>query len=171
MLKKVGWTLAGIVLFALFFLIGASLTQTTPRLILSATGLNNWEYYPAEATTIYYRDGQPMTQIGYQRINSEDFPVFLKDAVVAVEDRRFYQHNGLDTKSIGRAILVNLWEGSRAQGASTITQQLARTMFLTQERTFSCKIKEVLLAVALEEKFSKDEILTMYLNEIYMGRG
>ena len=55
MLKKVGWTLAGIVLFALFFLIGASLTQTTPRLILSATGLNNWEYYPAEATTIYYR--------------------------------------------------------------------------------------------------------------------
>ena len=101
---------------------------------------------------------------------SEDFPVFLKDAVVA-EDRRFYQHNGLDTKSIGRAILVNLWEGSRAQGASTITQQLARTMFLTQEKTFSRKIKEVLLAVALEEKFSKDEILTMYLNEIYMGRG
>ena len=171
MLKKVGWTLAGIVLFALFFLIGASLTQTTPRLILSATGLNNWEYYPAEATTIYYRDGQPMTQIGYQRINSEDFPVFAKDAVVAVEDRRFYQHNGLDTKSIGRAILVNIWEGSRAQGASTITQQLARTMFLTQEKTFSRKIKEVLLAVALEEKFSKDEILTMYLNEIYMGRG
>jgi len=171
MLRKIGWTLAGVVLFAVFFLVGISLTQTTPRLILAATGLNDWEYYPAQATTIYYRNGEPMAQIGYQRTNVQDFPVFLKDAVVAVEDRRFYQHNGLDTKSIGRAIYINLLEGSRAQGGSTITQQLARTMFLTQEKTFTRKIKEVFLAVALEEKFSKDEILTMYLNEIYMGRG
>ena len=76
MLKRIGWTLAGVVLFAIFFLIGVSLTQTTPRLILSATGLNHWEYSAAEATTIYYRDGEPMTKIGYQRINHEDFPVF-----------------------------------------------------------------------------------------------
>lgn len=171
MLKRIGWTLAGVVLFAIFFLIGVSLTQTTPRLILSATGLNHWEYSAAEATTIYYRDGEPMTQIGYQRINHEDFPVFLKDAVVAVEDRRFYQHDGLDTRGIGRAIYINLREGSAAQGASTITQQLARTLFLTQDKTFVRKIKEVLLAVALEEKYSKEEILSMYLNEIYMGRG
>ena len=171
MLKRIGWTLAGIVLFAIFFLIGVSLTQTTPRLILSATGLNHWEYSAAEATTIYYRDGEPMTQIGYQRIDHEDFPVFLKDALVAVEDRRFYQHDGLDTRGIGRAIYINLREGSPAQGASTITQQLSRTLFLTQDKTFVRKIKEVLLAVALEEKYSKDEILTMYLNEIYTGRG
>jgi len=171
MLRKIGWTLAGVVLFAVFFLVGISLTHTTPSIILMATGLDDWEYYPASATTIYYRDGEPMAQIGYQRTNIQDFPVFLKDAVVAVEDRRFYQHNGLDTKSIARAIYINLLEGSRAQGGSTITQQLARTMFLTQEKTFTRKIKEVLIAVALEEKFSKDEILTMYLNEIYMGRG
>lgn len=171
MLKKIGWTLAGVVLFAVFFLVGISLTNTTPRIMLEATGLDDWEYYPAHATTIYYRDGEPLAQIGYQRNNSQDFPVFLKDAVVAVEDRRFYQHNGLDTKSIGRAVYVNLLEGSRAQGGSTITQQLARTMFLTQEKTLARKIKEVFLAVALEEKFTKDEILTMYLNEIYMGRG
>lgn len=171
MLRKIGWTLAGIILFAVFFLVGVSLTQTTPQLILTVTGLDDWEYYPAQATTIYYRDGEPMAEVGYQRTNVQDFPPFLKDAVVAVEDRRFYQHNGLDTKSIGRAIYINLLEGSKAQGGSTITQQLARTLFLTQEKTFTRKIKEVLLAVALEEKFTKDEILAMYLNEIYMGRG
>lgn len=171
LLKRIAVAMAGILLFAAFFLIGASLTQTTPKLILTATGLSRWDYHPAAATTIYYRDGQPMTQIGYQRVYSQDFPEFMKAAVVAVEDRRFYEHGGLDTKSIGRAIYVNLLAGSRAQGASTITQQLARTMFLSQNKTYSRKIKEVLLATALEEKFTKEQILNMYLNEIYMGRG
>lgn len=170
-ISRLGVVFLGLVLFIFFFLIGASLTDTTPRLVLNASGLDKWEYQARRQSTFFYADGQPMTAIGYKRVYSSDFPEFLKAAAVAVEDRRFYEHNGLDTKSIGRAIWINLREGTRAQGASTITQQLARTLFLNQDKTYSRKIKEVLIATALEEKFSKQEILSMYLNEVYMGRG
>jgi penicillin-binding protein 1A len=95
----------------------------------------------------------------------------MKDAVVAVEDKRFYEHSGFDSRSIGRAIYVNIRSGNKAEGGSTITQQLARTLFLSQEKTYWRKIKEVFIASAIEDKYTKDAILNMYLNEIYMGRG
>ncbi|MEN6461680.1 MAG: PBP1A family penicillin-binding protein [Syntrophomonas sp.] len=171
MLSKLGLLLAGFLMFALFFAIGASITETTPKILVYATGLYNWNYEPQDQTVVYYSDGQEMDRIGNKRIYSEDYPQFLKDAVVAVEDKRFYQHSGLDTKGIGRAIWINIKAGRKAEGASTITQQLARTLFLTQEKTYTRKIKEIFLATAIEEKFGKDAILNMYLNEIYMGRG
>ncbi|MDD2620924.1 MAG: PBP1A family penicillin-binding protein, partial [Syntrophomonadaceae bacterium] len=114
---------------------------------------------------------QELARLGYKRVYSEEFPVFLQQAVVAVEDRRFYQHGSVDSRGIVRAVMNNLKAGSREEGGSTITQQLARTLFLSQEKTYIRKIKEALLATAIEEKFSKDAILGMYLNEIFMGRG
>lgn len=169
--RALGLIATGLVLFALFFILGASLTQTMPKVLLVGTGVRQWEYQPREQSVLYYSDGQEMARLGYKRIYSEDFPDFLKQAVVAVEDRRFYEHNGLDTRGIGRAIWNNLRSGSKSEGGSTITQQLARTLFLSQEKTYTRKIKEVLIAVAIEEKYGKDAILNMYMNEIYMGRG
>lgn len=170
-LRGLALLVAAVIVFGVFFIIGASLTQTLPRVLLYTTRLNQWEYATREQTAVYYADGSQMTTLGYQRIYQEDFPDFLKKSVVAVEDKRFYQHAGLDARGIGRAIWKNIRSGSKAEGGSTITQQLARTLFLNQQKTYGRKIKEVFYATALEEKYGKDAILNMYLNEIYMGRG
>ncbi|NLV21930.1 MAG: PBP1A family penicillin-binding protein [Syntrophomonadaceae bacterium] len=170
-ISKLGLALGAIILFLLFFYTGVSLTQTTPKVAKFITGINNWEYEVQGQTAVYYNDGKKMGNLGYQREYSEDFPKFMKDAVVAVEDKRFYEHSGFDSRSIGRAIYVNIKAGSKAEGGSTITQQLARTLFLGQEKTYLRKIKEVFIASAIEDKYTKDAILNMYLNEIYMGRG
>ncbi|HEX3011254.1 MAG TPA: PBP1A family penicillin-binding protein [Syntrophomonadaceae bacterium] len=171
LVSKIGFIFLGLIMFAIFFVIGVSITQTAPKILLVATGINNWEYKPLNQTVIYYSDGQVMDRVGYKKIYSQDFPEYLKQAVVAVEDKRFYSHAGLDTKGIGRAIYNNIRAGRKAEGGSTITQQLARTLFLNQQKTYTRKVKEVFYATALEEKYSKDAILNMYLNEIYMGRG
>ncbi|MBP1761642.1 MAG: Multimodular transpeptidase-transglycosylase, partial [Firmicutes bacterium] len=163
--------LGAIILFVLFFYVGVSLTNTTPKIAKFMTGINNWEYEVQGQTAVYYNDGKKMGNLGYQREYSEDFPKFMKDAVVAVEDKRFYEHHGFDSRSIGRAIYANIKAGSKAEGGSTITQQLARTLFLSQEKTYWRKVKEVFIASAIEDKYSKEAILNMYLNEIYMGRG
>jgi penicillin-binding protein 1A len=163
--------MGAIILFVLFFYVGVSLTNTTPKIAKFMTGINNWEYEVQGQTAVYYNDGKKMGNLGYQREYSEDFPKFMKDAVVAVEDKRFYEHHGFDSRSIGRAIYANIKAGSKAEGGSTITQQLARTLFLSQEKTYWRKVKEVFIASAIEDKYSKDAILNMYLNEIYMGRG
>lgn len=101
----------------------------------------------------------------------EDLPAALVDAVLATEDRRFYSHVGVDAKGIGRAVFANVKAGEVVEGASTITQQLAKIVFLSPERTYRRKIQEVLLAFLLEMKFSKDEILSLYLNRAYLGAG
>lgn len=170
-ISKLALAVGGLVLFLLFFYTGVSLTQTTPKIAKFITGINNWEYEVQGQTTVYYNDGKKMGNLGYQREYSKDFPKFMKDAVVAVEDKRFYDHSGFDSRSIGRAIYANIKAGGRAEGGSTITQQLARTLFLGQEKTYVRKIKEVFIASAIEDKYTKDAILNMYLNEIYMGRG
>ena len=100
-----------------------------------------------------------------------ELPPYLPQAVVAIEDRRFYDHIGLDLLGLGRAAAVNLASGGIRQGGSTITQQLAKNLFLTPERSASRKIKEALLALWLERRFSKDEILELYLNRVYFGAG
>ncbi|MDH6374804.1 1A family penicillin-binding protein [Paenibacillus sp. PastF-3] len=95
----------------------------------------------------------------------------LIEATLAVEDRKFYEHSGFDMKGMARAVLVNLEEGNRTQGASTLTQQLARNLYLSHEKTWTRKAKEALYTMQLEMKYSKDEILNMYLNNIYYGHG
>ncbi|SDF40021.1 transglycosylase domain-containing protein [Sporomusa acidovorans] len=100
-----------------------------------------------------------------------DTPLALQQAIIAVEDNRFYQHMGFDIEGILRATLVNVQTGSYVEGGSTITQQLVKNLFLSQDRTLVRKIEEFILAVDIELRYSKEEILEMYLNTIYFGSG
>lgn len=104
-------------------------------------------------------------------VKLEEMPPWLPMAVLATEDRRFYSHFGIDPQGLARAALANFRAGRVVQGGSTITQQLAKNVFLTNERSGARKIQEMLLAFAIERRFSKDEILTIYLNRVYLGAG
>lgn len=101
----------------------------------------------------------------------DKIPQDLKNAVVAVEDKRFYDHHGVDIIGIGRAFFNNIKEKEIKEGGSTITQQLAKNLFLTQDKSFARKVNEMILALKIESKYSKDKILEMYLNVIYYGAG
>jgi penicillin-binding protein 1A len=128
----------------------------------------------AQATTIFDRRGEPVfTIFKEQRIETpvEKLAPILKQAVVAIEDQRFYEHRGVDLVRVAGAMLANLQSGRRGQGGSTITQQLARQSFLTRDKTYRRKLKEVLLAAQIEHSFTKDEILGLYLNKVYFGDG
>lgn len=125
-----------------------------------------------ESTIIYDREGNQLYAIhgeeNRELVDLQDISPHLIQATLAIEDRKFYNHLGFDPKGLVRAVLNNL-QGKPAQGASTITQQFIKNSFLTPEKTYSRKIKELILAVKLEANFSKDEILEMYLNEIPYG--
>lgn len=104
-------------------------------------------------------------------VSLDKIPANLQNAFISVEDNRFYEHNGIDPRGIFRAIYSNLVSGEVAEGGSTITQQLAKNAFLSQDRTFKRKIQEFFIALRLERQYTKEEILEMYLNQIYFGRG
>lgn len=126
------------------------------------------------STTIIAENGNEITTYGNsfaEVIYLEDLPYYVPAAVVDVEDRRFYSHFGFDVIGFSRAMLVNLIKQRYAQGASTITQQVAKNLFLTSEKNIKRKIQELLLAFWLEHKFSKEQILTLYLNRVYLGAG
>ncbi len=129
----------------------------------------------AEPTRIYDRHGQLIGEYVAERslyVRSEkDLPAFLKKALVATEDRTFYQHRGLNLRAIGRAMASNILAGRKKQGGSTLTQQLAKVLFTTRRKTYSRKTFELFCARRLEEKFTKDQILLMYLNFVYFGHG
>ena len=121
---------------------------------------------------VYSNDGLLMAEYGSERripVRVEDAPPLLIAAVLAAEDDRYYQHSGIDYQGIVRAIFANLRTGSIAQGASTITMQVARNYYLSRERTYVRKAKEALLSIQLESYLSKDEILELYLNKIFLG--
>ncbi|ALS25668.1 carboxypeptidase [Paenibacillus sp. 32O-W] len=104
-------------------------------------------------------------------VSLADISPYAVQATLAIEDRRFYDHNGFDLRGVARAALVNLEHLSNKQGASTLTQQLARNLYLTHEKTWTRKLKEAVYTVQLEMKYSKDEILNLYMNQIYYGHG
>ncbi|MCE5287498.1 MAG: transglycosylase domain-containing protein [Pelosinus sp.] len=104
-------------------------------------------------------------------VHLQDVPITMQQAIIATEDNRFYNHFGLDISSIARALLVNMQTGSIAEGGSTITQQLVKNLFLSQEQNFGRKAEEAVLALDMELRYSKEEILEMYLNTIYFGSG
>lgn len=108
---------------------------------------------------------------GGESVDIALLPAHVTNAVIAIEDRRFRSHFGVDPVGLGRAVARNVFAGGVVQGGSTLTQQLAKNMFLTQERSLRRKVQEVVLALWLETKFSKDEILEMYLNRVYFGNG
>ena len=131
-------------------------------------------YKPKAVTRLYADDGTLFAELFVEKripIPITEMPNHLKLAFVAIEDIRFYTHFGIDVRGIGRAIYKNLLHGGIAEGASTITQQLARNLFLTRQKSFKRKIEEVALAIQIERAYSKDEILNMYLNLIYLGEG
>ncbi|MEM7567046.1 MAG: transglycosylase domain-containing protein, partial [Pseudomonadota bacterium] len=124
--------------------------------------------------TILASDGTEIAnrgRMGGARVRLADMPPHLPAAVLATEDRRFYSHFGLDAVGLTRAVILNLAEGKVGQGGSTLTQQLAKNLFLKPDRTLARKLREAMLALWLEAKFSKDEILEMYLNRAYFGAG
>ena len=110
-------------------------------------------------------------ETGGRTMTLKELPPYLPKAFIAIEDRRFYDHYGIDPIGIGRAIYRNLSNSGGLQGGSTLTQQLAKNLFLTQERTASRKIQEAILALWLERNYSKDQILELYLNRVYFGAG
>jgi len=132
------------------------------------------EYRPSDATRIYSSDGVMLARLFEENrdvVKLKDIPEVVQQATVAIEDKRFYQHKGVDPFGIARAIVVNIRGGAMEQGASTITQQLARNIYLSRRKTIARKLQEAVLALALERKFTKQQILEMYLNEVYYGSG
>jgi membrane peptidoglycan carboxypeptidase len=128
----------------------------------------------AQATTLYDQGDEPVfTIFKEQRIEVplEKIGKTMREAVVSVEDQRFYQHNGIDLVRIGAAVVANARAGERAQGGSTITQQLARMSFLNRKKTNTRKNKEAFAALLIERTYTKDEILALYLNKAYFGDG
>jgi len=122
---------------------------------------------------VYSRDGRLIAQIGEQRripLTFEQIPATVVDAFLASEDARFYQHPGVDWQGLMRALIANISAGGVREGGGTITMQLARNTVLTSERTLRRKLKEVFLALRLEREFSKQEILALYLNRIFLGQ-
>ncbi|NPV80120.1 MAG: penicillin-binding protein 1A [Firmicutes bacterium] len=132
------------------------------------------EYRPSESTMIYDINGRLITRLYVENrtwVPLSEIPKNLRNAIIATEDSRFYEHHGIDVIAVARAIVADIRHAGLVQGASTITMQLARNAFLTLNKTFTRKLQEVLYAIQLERRYTKDQILELYLNEIYLGHG
>ena len=141
---------------------------TLPRL----PSFDRFRQDSAESTLVRAWDGTPLAEFANERreiLPFQAFPKRLVQAFVAIEDRRFYEHSGLDYRGMVRAAFANLRAGRVVQGGSTITQQVARALLRTSEQTLQRKIREALLARRLEARYTKDQILTLYLNQIFLG--
>jgi penicillin-binding protein 1A len=131
-------------------------------------------FRPQAVTRIYSADKQLLAELFLEKrdpVPLDSIPSYLRAALIATEDRKFYSHSGLDLKGIARAVIKDILAGEFAEGASTITQQLAKTLFLTSRKTMVRKLKEAILALQLERRYTKDEILALYLNQVYFGSG
>jgi penicillin-binding protein 1A len=132
------------------------------------------DYKPLLVSEVFDRNGKKVGEFFREKrmlVSYDKIPKHLVNAFVAAEDDQFFQHHGINYLAIFRAFLANLKAGRKAQGASTITQQVARTLLLSSEKTYTRKIKEALLARRMEDHLSKEEILYLYLNQIYLGQG
>jgi penicillin-binding protein 1A len=131
------------------------------------------DYQPKIPMRVYTSDGALIGEFGEERrtlVSIREVPEQLKQAILAAEDERFYQHTGIDYLGVARAAYANLVQGGRRQGASTITMQVARNFFLSSEKTLTRKLYEALLAFKIENNLSKDQILELYINQIYLGQ-
>ena len=131
------------------------------------------DYQPKIPLRVYAADGKLIGEFGEERravVKIGDVPKPMIEAILAAEDERFYQHSGVDYVGVARAALSNFVSGGVRQGASTITMQVARNFFLSKEKTLTRKFNEMLLAFKIEASLSKDQILELYLNQIYLGQ-
>lgn len=132
------------------------------------------DYQPAIITRIYDRNGVPFAEYSIQKrivVPKREVSPLLVNAIIATEDSEFYKHGGVDPKAIVRAVIKDVIERRKAQGASTLTQQLAKQVFLTPDKTFRRKISEMFFAVQIEKDFTKDQIFELYANQVYLGHG
>lgn len=167
-----GWVLIGLALMVTCFLVVAG--GVVAVYALGNAWLDERQLDAAEASVVYDIDGKEVARLYVQnreKVSLDRIPDHLKNAVIATEDRRFYEHYGVDLWGVMRALYKDILAMEKVEGASTITQQLARNAFLSYEKTWLRKTKEAILAFAIERRYSKEEILEMYLNYIYFGNG
>jgi penicillin-binding protein 1A len=170
--------LVGRVLFTLLVLLSSLIGATAGLLLVYSTNLPQVEqlehYRPSSTTELYDDQGRIIGSFALQRrvvSTYEDFPPVLRDALVSIEDKDFYRHSGIDVWRIAGAAYRDVESAGKVQGASTLTMQLARNLFLSPDRSFHRKIQEALLAIQIERRFTKQQIFTLYANQIYLGHG
>ena len=173
-----GRKLVGRVLFGLLVLVSALVGATAGLLLVYSTDLPQVEelehYRPSSITELYDDQGRIIGTFALQRrvvASYADYSQVLRDALVSIEDKDFYRHWGVNVWRIAGAAYRDIGSGGRVQGASTLTMQLARNLFLSPDRSFHRKIQEALLAVQIERRFTKPQIFTLYANQIYLGHG
>lgn len=164
-MKKIG------IAFAIFFGVVVALFGWYAKDLPTPNKINS--QFQAQSTQIFDRNGKLLYEVHGDKnrilVSTKDLPDYVKEASIAIEDKDFYKHSGFDIKGIIRATFVNVISKDTAQGGSTITQQLIKNAILSSEKSFTRKIKEFILAVEIEQMYSKDDILQMYLNEIPYG--
>jgi penicillin-binding protein 1A len=173
-----GRKLVGRVLFGLLVLVSALVGATVGLLLVYSTDLPQVEelerYRPSSTTELYDDHGRTIGTFALQRrvvATYDDYPEVLRESLISIEDKDFYRHWGVNVWRIAGAAYRDIESGGKVQGASTLTMQLARNLFLSPDRSFHRKIQEALLAVQIERRFTKAQIFTLYANQIYLGHG
>ena len=168
------------ILYPVLFIVGLAsmaIAMAAVVLILTYPNLPSLEiltdYRPKIPLRVYTSEGHLIGEFGEERraiVRIQDVPDVMKQAILAAEDERFYQHSGVDAQGVVRAMLSNLLGGGKRQGASTITQQVAKNFFLSSEKTYTRKLYEALLSFKIENNLSKDQIFELYINQIFLGQ-
>src|ERR1700733_15022381 len=173
-----GRKLVGRVLFGLLTLVAALAGATVGLLLVYPPDLPQVEaleaYRPSSITELYDDQGRVIGSFALQRrvvVSYDDFPPVLRDALVSIEDKDFYRHSGINVFRIAGAAYRDIESGGRVQGASTLTMQLPRNLFLSPDRSFHRKVQEAMLAIQIERRFTKPQIFTLYANQIFLGHG
>src|ERR1700726_4018908 len=173
-----GLKLVGVVLFGLLVLLSAGVGATAGLLLVYSTDLPQVEelerYRPSSVTELYDGQGRVIGTFALQRrviASYDDYPEVLRSALISIEDKDFYSHSGINVWRIAGAAYRDIESGGKVQGASTLTMQLARNLFLSPDRSFYRKVQESLLAIQIERRFTKPQIFTLYANQIFLGHG
>ena len=173
-----GRKVVGLVFFGLLGLLAAAVGATVGLLLVYSTDLPQVEelerYRPNSVTELYDGQGRVIGTFALQRrviASYEDYPPVLREALVSIEDKNFYRHAGINIWRIVGAAYRDIESGGKVQGASTLTMQLARNLFLSPDRSFYRKVQEALLAIQIERRFTKPQIFTLYANQIFLGHG
>src|SRR6478672_4636052 len=170
--------MVGRLVIGLLLLVSALVGATVGLLLVYSTDLPQVDqlerYRPSSITELYDDQGRTIGSFALQRrvvAAYDDYPPVLRDALISIEDKDFYRHWGVNVWRIAGAAYRDIRSGGKVQGASTLTMQLARNLFLSPDRSFHRKIQEALLAIQIERRFTKQQILTLYANQIYLGHG
>jgi penicillin-binding protein 1A len=173
-----GRKVVGFVLYGLLVLLAAAVGAAVGLILIYSTDLPQVEqlerYRPSSVTELYDTHGHVIGTFALQRrvvASYDDYPQVLRDALTSIEDKDFYQHSGISLWRIAGAAYRDVESGGKVQGASTLTMQLARNLFLSPDRSFYRKMQEALLAIQIERRFTKPQIFTLYANQIFLGHG